>query len=206
MSRLALAILIILLPTACDAGSRPDPAQTTASEAATSPATSAPASGPTADATTPAPDPWLMTVEGIGPYQLGARVDAMPPGIITSLVPIDTTACPELYSAQATGIYAGALLFVVRHSHLVEISSSGGSPGVHSAQGDKVGDPWPTVEARHTSGAWQTAPDGERAFIVPSGDRVMMFMRNPIRPAGVGAYTVGMTDHSQATFLSGANC
>jgi hypothetical protein len=131
----------------------------------------------------------------------------MPAAIFGSSTPIDSANCPDLYSRAATGVYAGVILLVVRHSVLVQIESAGGDPGVHSPNNDRVGDPWATVEGRHPTGSYQTQPGtGARAFIVPAGDRVMMFHVNPIRPAGVGSYLVGMADHSQATFLSGANC
>jgi hypothetical protein len=107
---------------------------------------------PAATATPPAAtDPWLLTTDGIGPYRLGERLDAM----------------------------------------------AGGDPGVHSAQGDRVGDLWSTVESRRPDGGYLTGA---------SGARVMVFQVNPIRPGGVGACVVGLADHTQATFLSRAHC
>lgn len=187
-------------------GGSPTPTAPGPSTPAPAAATTAPAPATGAPPGTPTPDPWLLTTAGIGPYRLGARVDSMPAGSIVGLTAIDSTNCPELYSAEATGRYAGALLFVVRHNVLVEIGSAGGSPGVHSARGDRVGDSWSIVEGRYPTGVWRTNPSGERAFFVPSGDRVMMFGRNPIRPASVGILAVGLTDHTQQTFITGRHC
>jgi hypothetical protein len=176
----------------------------------------APPSGPPASPLTPPPpdaaDPWLLTTDGIGPYRLGQRIDSMPAGIFGASSPVDSSKCPELYSRQAKGIYAGSLLFVVRHNVLVEIFSAGGDPpGVHTTEGDRLGDPWASVESRHGSttespGAWKTNASGERAFVIPYGDRVMMFSVNPIRPRGVGGITAGLTDHSEHTFLKNVPC
>jgi hypothetical protein len=167
-----------------------------------------PQTPPPADAA----DPWLLTTDGIGPYRLGQRVDALPAGIFGESSPIDSAKCPELYSRGATGIYAGTLLFVVRHNVLVEIFTAGGAdPGVHTAEGDRVGQPWPTVEGRHTStteapGAWKTNPSGDRAFVVPYGDRVVMFTVNPIRPRAVGGIAAGLTNHTEHVFLKNVPC
>jgi hypothetical protein len=183
------------------------------------PATSPPATpgpDPSGPPLTPPPpdgdDPWLLTTDGIGPYRLGQRVDAMPAGIFGPSNPIDSANCPELYSRGATGIYAGTLLFVVRHNVLVEITTSGGAdPGVHTAQGDRVGQAWSAVEARHgptteAPGTWKTNPTGLRAFVVSYGDRVILFGVNPIRPRGVGGISAGVTNHTEHTFLNNVTC
>jgi hypothetical protein len=205
------AVLISTVATGCGgpADTPADPAPTAVTTPGGSP-TTVPATTAGGPATTASPagtaDPWLLTTDGIGPYRLGERIDSMAPGIFAPSTPIDSANCPDLYSREATGAYAGTLLFVVRHSVLVQIQSAGGDPGVHSAQGDRVGDPWSTVESRHPDGGYLTGAGGARAFTVPVGVRVMMFHVNPIRPDGVGSYLVGLADHSRATFLSGAHC
>jgi hypothetical protein len=156
-------------------------------------------------------DPWLLTTDGIGPYRIGQRIDAMPAGIFGESSPVDAGQCPELYTRGATGIYAGTLLFVVRHNVLVEISTGGGDPGAHTTEGDRVGTPWSTAESRHAPtaeapGTWKTNPAGQRAFVVSYGDRVILFGINPIRPRAIGSVTAGLTDHSEHTFLTGAPC
>jgi hypothetical protein len=182
------------------------------------PVTSAPPAtppGPSGPLTPPLPDPaqpWRLTTDGIGPYRLGQRVDSMPPGIFGASNPIDPVTCPEVYSRQATGMYAGSLLFVVRHNVLVEIFSAGGDPpGVHTADGDRLGDPWASVESRHgptteSPGTWKTNASGERAFVVSYGDRVLMFSVNPIRARGVGGIAAGLTNHTEHTFLKNVPC
>src|SRR5262245_1605481 len=98
---------------------------------------------PPATTTPPAPtDPWDLSLQGIGPYRLGERIDSMPADAFTGSTPIDAERCPDLVGMQATGPYAGTLLFIVRHSVLVEISSAGGDPGVHTPLMDRVGSSW----------------------------------------------------------------
>jgi hypothetical protein len=157
-------------------------------------------------------DPWLLSLDGIGPYRLGERIDTMPAGAFTGSTQIDPDHCPDLVGMQATGEYAGTLLFRVRHNVLVEISSSGGDPGVHTPFMDRVGSSWSSLESAYPPdsailpGTWRTAPNGDRAFVVTSHDRVYLFTANPVRPNAVGVVTVGLADHTLATFLSGGPC
>jgi hypothetical protein len=216
LSRLIVPLVLAGAIAACSPPSG-GPGAAGSSTPTAQPATSGPSAtpGPSGGPVTPPPasaDPWLLTTDGIGPYRLGQRVDSMPAGIFGESSPIDPARCPELYSRQATGIYAGSLLFVVRHNVLVEIFSAGGDPpGVHTSQGDRLGDPWATVESRHGSttespGAWKTNASGERAFVIPYGDRVLLFSVNPIRPRGVGGLSAGLTDHTEHTFLANVPC
>jgi hypothetical protein len=196
---LSLACLLGIGVAAC--GDTTPPADSAASPRA--PATTAP----------PAPaDPWELSIEGIGPYRLGERIDTMPAGVFTGSEPRDLVHCPGLVDKQATGLYAGALLFVVRDNVLVQIFSAGGDPGVHTPLGDRVGSSWSSLESAYPPerpslpGRWRTAPDGDRAFVVTSHDRVYMFSINPIRPKAVGGVTVGLADYTLATFLNGQPC
>jgi hypothetical protein len=211
---LVMSLVLAGAVAACSTPSGgPGPSGPAASSAP--PGSSGPPSGPPPSPLTPPPadpaDPWLLTADGIGPYRLGQRVDSMPAAIFGESDPVDAAKCPELYVGAATGIYAGTLLLTVRHNVLVEISTGGGEPGVHTAEGDEIGTPWPTVETRHgpsteAPGTWRTNPSGQRAFVVPYGDRVVMFGINPIRPRSVGAITAGLADHTGRTFEKNVLC
>ena len=209
-----LSLSVAGLAAGLAAGCTEPASQPPPGSAAVSPASAASASPPVT-LPTPSPpaetDPWLLATDGIGPYRLGARLDSMPAGLFGDSHAIDPAQCPDLYSRSATGKYLGVALPVVRHGVLVEISSSGGDPGVHTPAGDRVGDPWATIETRYAAGSaspgdWRTDPVGNRAFVVPRGERVLMFYVNPVRPNGVGAITVGLTDYSLQTFLTGEPC
>jgi hypothetical protein len=207
--RFLSATVAVLAVSACGGPAGPGGGDPTTAPAGTS-AAATPTAAVTTPATTapPSTDPWEISTDGIGPYRLGARVDTLPAGLFTSSSPIDSVNCPDLISSGATGMYAGVLLFVVRHMQLVQIESAGGVPGVHTRVNDRVGDRWATVEGRNPTGTWQTRTGATtpRAFVVPNGDRVTMYHVNPIRPDGVGAIVVGMENHSRSTFLSGRHC
>jgi hypothetical protein len=98
---------------------------------------------------------------------------------------------------------------VVRDGVLIEVSSS--DARVHTRAGDRVGDPWATIESRYAGGSpspggWRTSPSGTRAFVFPHGERVLIFYIYALRPDRVGSISVGLTDFSLRRFLTGEDC
>jgi len=153
-------------------------------------------------------DPWLLTMDGMGPYRLGARLESMPAGLFGDSHAYDPAKCPGLYGRSARGQYVGVAQPVVRDGVLIEVSSS--DARVHTPAGDRVGDPWATIESRYAGspspGGWRTSPSGTRAFVVPRGERVLIFYIYPLQPDGVGSISVGLTDFSLRRFLTGEDC
>ena len=206
-SRLIVLLPLVLVPLAsvgCTAPAGP-PAAPDPSGASAAPVPPAP------PAATP-DDPRRLTTDGIGPYRVGGRVDAMPENLFDWSSTFDAATCPGVYSRGSAGPYGGELIVVVRDGVLVEVfTASGRAPAIHTAEGDKIGDAWTDVEARHgpgtpAPGAWHTNGAGERAFIVPYGDRVILFSVNPVRPDGIGGISAGRADHTQRVFLAGTDC
>jgi hypothetical protein len=213
MPRTLTALLSLVLAGALVAGCAAPSGSSGSSGSSAPPGPPGPPGPPApSEVATPSPaDPWLLTVDGVGPYRLGQRMDSMPAGIFGDSTPVDAAACPDLVSVAATDEYAGTLLLVARHTVLVDIFSAGGDPTVHTPWGDGPGDSWADVEARHgpgsaAPGAWRTNPSGQRAFVIRDGDRVIVFSVNPIRPGGIGGITAGLADHTLPAFDTGRPC
>jgi hypothetical protein len=162
---------------------------------------------PSAAPTTSAPaDPWVLSTAGIGPYHLGAHItDLTSAGLLGTSTPIDPAECPDLVSVAATGMYAGTLLLVVRHTVLVQIGTAGGGP-VRSPEGVRVGDDLASATTLYgTLGTTHTGADGLPGLVVATGDRVLLFTGHPIR-SGIGWFAAGYSDYTEATFVSGDDC
>jgi hypothetical protein len=112
---------------------------------------------------------------------------------------------PAAATKPATGQYEGTLVLTVRHNYLVGIGTAGGKP-IHSPEGAEVGTPLEKVQEIYGNrGRVQNGSDGKPVYIVPAGDKVMVFTGHPIRD-GVGWIEVGMADHTQHHFLTGKTC
>jgi hypothetical protein len=194
------------VPTSTAAGSPTPTVPSPPSGSPVSPtASTPPGAGKPAPATAPVADRWVMSADGIGPYRIGVRVDEMPAGLFGPSTPVDSVNCPGLYSVQATGEYEGTLALTVRHNYLVGIGTAGGKP-VHSAAGATVGTSFERVQEIYgTRGKMDKDSTGKPGFIVPAGDRVMLFGGHPIRE-GVGWFEVGLADHTEHMFRTGKHC
>lgn len=171
-------------------------------------ATTSPATDKTAESGKPKPgrDQRILSTSGIGPYQIGARADALrKAGLLGKTTPVDQANCPDLYTVEATGAYAGTLQLVLRHNVLVEIGTAGGE-AVQASGGGKLGMSFDEVKKLYgTRGSSRTDSLGNPGFLVPDGNKVLLFGAHPIRP-GVGWVAAGLKDQTQHTFDTGTSC
>jgi hypothetical protein len=149
--------------------------------------------------------PWVLSTDGLGPYRLGARADELrAAGLLGQASPVDAANCPDLYNVAATGVYEGTLVLLVRHNVLVEIGTAGGDE-VRTPAGASVGGTFERVKKLYGSrGSSKKDSSGKEGFIVPVGDRVILFASS-IHP-GVGWMAAGFADQTEHNFLTGSSC
>jgi hypothetical protein len=188
----------------------PTPNGVESTEVAASPASTSPRATSTSPAppsvSSPDPDGLVMNVDGIGPYRIGSRVeDLRAAGLLGQSSPIDPR-CPEVHSAAATGPYSGEVLLTVRRNVLVEIGTAGGDQPVRSPEGAAIGTSWDEIRKLYGGrGAMRKDPEANQGFLVPVGNRVMLFDGHPTRP-GVGYFAVGLADYTERHFTTGQFC
>jgi len=133
MKRLSVLVLTLIAVPVLLAGCGGDKPTTSAPPTAGAPTTGAPASGtvspgPTASGT-PVPE---FTVDGAGPYELGAALTALQAANLLSDVATGSGACPQNTTAHGTGAWAdlelsfhpdGTLYLVVNKSPSVPTPS-----------------------------------------------------------------------------------
>jgi hypothetical protein len=141
------------------------------------------------------PDPLVMDVNGVGPYRIGTFIDTLQAADLIDS-PDSRPQCPGMIYAIAKGYYAGTLLLTFQDDQLVAVGTAGGLE-IRSLTGATVGMSFAHVKSLYGGkGTSSTGADNLPEFTVTSGDRVLDFSGNPIRP-GVGYYEVGLKSYVQ---------
>ncbi len=173
--------------------------------ASASPAAARQAAGKAADKAAANTARWVLSTDGLGPYRLGARAEELrEAGLLGQSSPVDAANCPDLYNVAATGAYEGTLVLLVRHNVLVEVGTAGGDV-VRTPAGASLGMTFEQVKKLYGSrGSSKKDSSGKEGFIVPVGDRVILFASS-IHP-GVGWMAAGLADQTEHAFLTGSSC
>ncbi|MEO3924407.1 hypothetical protein ABGB07_11175 [Micromonosporaceae bacterium B7E4] len=139
--------------------------------------------------------------DGIGPYRIGVstRTGLLAAGLLTNVA--EEQVCTGFYSAEATGRYAGRLLFRFQGNRLVLISTT--DPTIRTRAGGRVGLTLAELEQRYgPHGAIEYGKWTLRAYVVPSGDRILAFFEDPYTPY-VYRLASGERDRVLASFVGG---
>jgi hypothetical protein len=149
----------------------------------------------------------VLTIDGVGPYQIGAHVDDLvADGLIGEVSPVDTDSCPDLAHAEAAGPYLGTLVLTLRSNELVEIGTAGGEP-IRTPEGFGVGTPIADLELAYGErGAPVQDSAGTAGYVATVGDRVLLFAGSQQRPDEVAWLAVGLADYTERSFQTGAPC
>jgi hypothetical protein len=144
----------------------------------------------------------VLSVQGAGPYQIGARYQSLSEaGLIDWVAPVPD--CNVVYTG-VTGDWAGVLILAFRNERLVEIGTATAPP--RSPAGASVGMEWSQLEDIYGSqGELIYNDDGDQAYVVRIGSRVELYTGHPIRP-GVGYFQVGPANFVLRNFLRGPAC
>ncbi len=207
LAAVAVAAVGCASPAATTGTSGPGPQPAAAVAAESGPARpAATVDGPESTAG-PGQPKLVMSVDGVGPYKIGARVEQLrKAGLLGELTTLDEKRCRELYRADASGTYSGTFQLVIRHQVLVEIGTAGGDLDLRTREGAGIGMSWPEIRKLYGQrGAMVKDSTGKRGFLVKDGDRVMLFSGHPVRP-GIGYVAIGMADHTEHVFRTGEPC
>ncbi|AVT37939.1 hypothetical protein [Plantactinospora sp. BB1] len=143
----------------------------------------------------------ILTADGIGPYRIGVstRSGLLAAGLLTGVA--EEQVCNGFYSAEATGRYAGRLFFRFQGERLVLISTT--DPTIRTWAGGRVGLTLAELEQRYgPRGAVEYGKWTLRAYVVPSGDRILAFFEDPYTPY-VYRLASGERDRVLASFVGG---
>jgi hypothetical protein len=139
----------------------------------------------------------VLSVNGIGPYRIGARTDELrAAGLLgNDPYPSGKKEC-RLMWGDATGAYSGSIILDLRDDVLVAISTSGGL-NIRTPEGASLGSGWKGLR-RIYGKRIEVSPEGKgrydvRVYTVRFGDRALAFGGHPIRP-GIGSITAGLAD------------
>ncbi|WP_041840917.1 hypothetical protein [Actinoplanes friuliensis] len=156
----------------------------------------------TATAAAPAGTTEVLSVQGAGPYRIGASRQSLAAAGLVSWVD-ERPGCP-IVNAGATGDWAGVILLAFRDGRLAEVGTATVPP--RSPAGASVGMTWTELEGIYgRRGALIHNTDGEPAYLVRKGSRVELFTGHPIRQ-GAGYFQVGPADFVLNNFLHGPAC
>ncbi|MCA2214218.1 hypothetical protein [Jidongwangia harbinensis] len=144
----------------------------------------------------------VLSVEGAGPYRIGARQEVLAAaGLLDWVAP--QPGC-DVVHAGATGDWAGVILLAFRNGRLVEVGTATTPPT--SPAGASVGMSWSQLEDIYGSrGDLVHNPAGEQGYAVRIGSRVELYTGHPIR-AGVGYFQVGPANFVLRNFVRGPAC
>ncbi|GIG91485.1 hypothetical protein [Plantactinospora endophytica] len=143
----------------------------------------------------------VLTADGIGPYRIGVstRTGLLAQGLVTNVEEEQT--CTGFYSGQATGRYAGILLLRFQGNRLVLLSST--DPTIRTRAGGRVGMTLDELEQQYgPQGAIEYGKWTLRAYVVPSGGRIIAFFEDPYTPY-VYRIASGERDRVLASFVGG---
>ncbi|WP_428966590.1 hypothetical protein [Micromonospora fluostatini] len=190
-------LLTGLLATGVAAPAHAAPTRTPPALAWAGPGAPPAAAGRTASAQTD-----VLSVQGAGPYLVGARLDQLTAaGLIDWTAPV----CGTVVDAGATGEWAGVILLTFQNGRLVAIGTATAPP--RSPAGAAVGMSFDHLETIYGPRGALIGNDAgtATAYLVRHGSRVELFTGHPIRP-GVGYFQVGPASFVERAFRQGRTC
>jgi hypothetical protein len=159
--RVALVVAPLAFLAACGGGGPATPPASPSSPSATATATSVVTDVPVVATSSPAPEPIQFTVDGTGPYQLGAALASLQSAGVLAEVATGAETCPQNTTARGTGAWTDVRMSFRPDGKLYLVTNR--SPAIPTPSGAYLGT---TLAQLNTIYAGVTHEDLGGAFLV----------------------------------------